>query len=163
VYRGVPLALRDPFMRKAISALSGVVDVVAVTSAWERALGVPAWSGPPTWIHGDLDRRNVLVEDGRLTAVIDWGCMAVGDPAYDAIAGWSLFAGESREAFRVALEVDDATWERTRGLVLSGGVFGLVTFHPDGTVEGVPYYEETNPVIVDASRRALQDALGDDE
>jgi aminoglycoside phosphotransferase (APT) family kinase protein len=107
--RGLPLARRDAATREAIAQLDGVVDGPAVTAAWEAALLAPTWQRPGVWIHGDLLSGNVLVDGrGRLSAVIDFGCMAVGDPACDVMAAWTLFQAEGREAFRSAIEVDDA-------------------------------------------------------
>ena len=110
--RGVPLMLRDAAMRAAIAEVRGLLDTDAVTAAWEAALEAPEWDRPPVWVHGDLLPGNLLVEQGRLSAVIDFGGLGVGDPACDLMIAWSLFSGESREVFRAALGVDDATWAR---------------------------------------------------
>jgi aminoglycoside phosphotransferase (APT) family kinase protein len=147
--RGIPLSTREEPVREAIAALHGKIDTDAVTAAWEAALRAPAWHGPPVWVHGDLYDGNLLTERGRLNAVIDFGGMGVGDPACDLIAAWSLFAGESREAFRAALNVDDATWARGRGWALSVALIAL------------PYYETTNPVIVANSRHKVREVLAD--
>jgi aminoglycoside phosphotransferase (APT) family kinase protein len=92
-----------------------------MTAAWEAALAAPEWQRPPVWIHGDLDARNLLVEEGRLSAVIDWGGLGVGDPACDVMVAWKVFSAETRNSFRAALSVDDATWARARGWALSQG------------------------------------------
>jgi aminoglycoside phosphotransferase (APT) family kinase protein len=101
------------------------------------------------WIHGDLHGANLLVDDGRLSAVIDFGCLCAGDPAGDLIAAWMYFGSTGRDAFRAALEVDDATWERGRGWALSIGLIAL------------PYYRETNPVFAGIADRAITEALAD--
>jgi aminoglycoside phosphotransferase (APT) family kinase protein len=149
--RGVPLAMRDAPTRAAIAALHGKVDAGAATAAWEAALRSPVWDGPPAWLHGDLYPSNLLVARGRLSAVIDFGCLGVGDPACDLAPAWMLFSGESREAFRAALGVDHATWARGRGWALSLGLMAL------------PYYWETNPVLVASARRAIDQVLADHE
>jgi aminoglycoside phosphotransferase (APT) family kinase protein len=145
--RGVPLAERDEDTRAAIAALDGVVDVSAVTAAWDEALRAPEWDGPLVWIHGDLAEGNLVVRDGRLVAVIDFGGLAVGDPACDLMIAWTLFSGESREAFRAELSIDDAMWARGRGWALS---WALVF---------VPYYLETNPVGVRAALETIDRVL----
>ena len=117
--RGVPLAARDASTRAAITALHGRVDTGAAIVTWEAALRAPVWDGPPIWIHGDLYPANLLVAGGRLSAVIDFGCLGVGDPACDLIPAWMLFSGASRGVFRAALGVDNATWARGRGWALS--------------------------------------------
>jgi aminoglycoside phosphotransferase (APT) family kinase protein len=148
-FRGVPLALRDSYTRTALDALHGVIDVDAATAAWDAALQVPAWHGPSVWIHGDLASGNLLAVEGRLRAVIDFGCLGVGDPASDLIVAWNLFSGESRDVYRAALAVDDATWARGRGLALSVSLVAL------------PYYLRTNPVIVADSLHTIREVLSD--
>ena len=148
--RGVPLARRDAATREAIAQLDGVVDSPAVNAAWQAAVRAPTWRRRGVWIHGDLLSGNVLVDaSGRLSAVIDFGCMAVGDPACDVMAAWTLFEAEGREAFRSAIEVDDATWARGRGWALS---FALIA---------LPYYMHTNPVFVRDARHVIREVLAD--
>lgn len=145
--RGVPLAERDAATRIAIDQLGSLIDARAVLAAWEAALAAPAWDGPPIWSHGDIQPGNLLVRDGRLSAVIDFGCLGVGDPACDLMIAWTLFRGESRDRFRAALAVDAATWARGRGWALSVALIAL------------PYYLSTNPAIVELSRRAIAEVL----
>ncbi len=102
-------------MQAMIAALDGLLDTAPITAAWEAALAAPGWDRPPVWVHGDPAPGNLLVRDGRLSAVIDFGTLAVGDPAVDLIAAWQVVAPEARDAFRAALGVDDATWARGRG------------------------------------------------
>ncbi len=149
--RGVPLAMRDTYTREAIAALRGMIDVGAVTAAWEAALRAPEWNRSPVWFHGDLLPGNLLVEGGRLSAVIDFGGLGVGDPACDLMIAWGLFSGESREVFRAALAVDEATWVRGRGCALSWALIFI------------PYYLDTNPVGVGSARRVLDEVLADHE
>ena len=89
--RGSPLAVLDQQTRQAIEAAEGLVDREAVTAAWEAALGQPTWNREPVWVHGDIARGNLLVRDGRIRAVIDFGCSGVGDPACDLLVAWDLF------------------------------------------------------------------------
>jgi aminoglycoside phosphotransferase (APT) family kinase protein len=126
--RGVPLAERDAEIRGWLARFDG--DPV-VTAEWERALAAPPWDGPPVWHHGDLDMRNWLVRDGRISGVIDWGAMGVGDPACDVMVAWKLHSSAARDAFRDALPTDDATWERARGWVLSQAVAILAYYTPE--------------------------------
>ena len=76
-----------------------MVDVAAVTAAWDAALQVPAWTGTPLWVHGDLSPQNLLCVDGRLNAVIDWGGLGVGDPACDLLPAWNLLPADARNVF----------------------------------------------------------------
>jgi aminoglycoside phosphotransferase (APT) family kinase protein len=116
-FRGVSLARRDEATRAAIHSLGQAIDSDVAISAWETALRASEWERPPVWIHGDLDSRNLLVEHGRLCAVIDFDGLGVGDPACDVMVAWKLFSREAREIFRTQLSVDDSTWTRSRGEV----------------------------------------------
>jgi aminoglycoside phosphotransferase (APT) family kinase protein len=115
--RGGPVSVWDEQVRQAIDALDGEIPARAVTDGWEAALA-STWSGPPVWVHGDVVGSNLLAVDGRLHAVIDFGCSAVGDPACDLAVAWTLFSGESRSVFRAELGLDQATWDRGRGWAL---------------------------------------------
>jgi aminoglycoside phosphotransferase (APT) family kinase protein len=126
--RGIPLAERDREIRGWLARFDGDREV---TAEWERALSAPAWDGPPVWHHGDLDARNWLVRDGRISGVIDWGSMGIGDPACDVMVAWKLHSPEARDAFREALPTDDATWSRARGWVLSQAVAALAYYTPE--------------------------------
>jgi aminoglycoside phosphotransferase (APT) family kinase protein len=147
--RGVPLVQRDAETRTAIEALHGIVDVDAVAAVWEAALRLPASPGPPVWIHGDLISGNLLFDNGRLIGVIDFGGVGVGDPAGDTMAAWTFLSAETREVFRAALSIDDATWARGRGLALSWALIAL------------PYYMDTFPRIVRDARRTIAEVLAD--
>jgi aminoglycoside phosphotransferase (APT) family kinase protein len=128
--RGAPLHLRDEGTRAAIAlragfanaAMGAMVDADAALRVWEEVLRAPEWDRSPVWFHGDLLPGNLLVAEGRLSAVIDWSGLGVGDPACDLMCAWALFSGPSRQTFRDALAVDDATWARARGQALSQAV-----------------------------------------
>jgi hypothetical protein len=110
--------------------------------------------GSTTSFRGEpLSRRDAepAGPTGRLSAVIDFGCLGVGDPACDVMVAWTYLSAETRGAFRAALPVDDATWARGRGWALS---FGLIA---------LPYYESTNPVLAGIARYAIDEVLADHE
>jgi aminoglycoside phosphotransferase (APT) family kinase protein len=125
--RGIALAERDSAFHYWLQRFEGDPRVV---TEWERALAAPPWDGSPVWHHGDLDCRNWLVRDGRISGVIDWGSMGVGDPACDVMVAWKLHSLEARDAFREALPTDDATWERARGWAVSQAVAALSYYTP---------------------------------
>ncbi|MER8042021.1 aminoglycoside phosphotransferase family protein [Streptomyces sp. NPDC094032] len=148
--RGGPVtAWEEGAMAPAVRDLGadGTLDASVVSAAWESVLRLPQWDGAPVWVHGDLQPGNLLTRDGRLSAVIDFGGVGVGDPACDMIAAWTLFTPETRPLFREAARVDDATWARGRGWALC---WGVVTEH---------YYRELNPVLAGAAHRAWTQAL----
>jgi aminoglycoside phosphotransferase (APT) family kinase protein len=107
----------DGEVRRALEILVDAIDVKSAEAAWNKALE-STWQRPGVWVHGDVAPGNLLVDKGKLIAVIDFGCMGIGDPACDFVIAWTLFKGESRKVFRAALGVDDATWERARGWAL---------------------------------------------
>jgi aminoglycoside phosphotransferase (APT) family kinase protein len=116
-YRGGALANYDAQTREMIAALAGRIDADRAGHVWQEALAA-AWDGRPVWVHGDVTGSNLLLIDGRLSAVIDFGCSAVGDPACDLAIAWTLFHGASRAAFRDSLRLDEGTWARGRGWAL---------------------------------------------
>lgn len=116
-WRGGPLATYDAETRAAISALGDRIDAAAAAAMWEAALAA-TWDGPPVWFHGDVAPGNLLVQGGRLAAVIDFGCCGVGDPACDLVIAWTCFDEAARAAFHAALPLDAACWSRARGWAL---------------------------------------------
>ena len=115
--RGSAIDTLDAQTRSSIRLLADDIDAAAVTKGWDAAL-TGNWNRSPVWVHGDVTASNLLVADGRLRAVIDFGCAAVGDPACDLVMMWTFFTGESAQTFRNALSFDDATWARARGWAL---------------------------------------------
>ena len=147
--RGGPLAAKDADVRAAIASLEGEVDIPKVTAAWESSLDAPPYQDKPVLIHADLAPGNMLVKDGKLTAVIDFGALTTGDSACDLMVAWNYLTSETRPIFRAALSVDGATWARGRGWALSVALIAL------------PYYLNTNPQIVATSRRTIDEVLQD--
>lgn len=150
--RGVPLRNLDERVRAAIKECGSRIDQRSVGLAWDRSLE-QSQASTLTWIHGDLMPGNILQHQGQLTAVIDWGTIAIGDPAVDLIPAWQLF-GRSRSAraqFReiatAGLPEPDAAWERGRGWTLAQALIAL------------PYYWDRWPQFARASQRRIAVAL----
>jgi aminoglycoside phosphotransferase (APT) family kinase protein len=128
-HRGGPLHVYDAEVRKSLVLLDTRIDVQAATEVWEAALST-SWCMPPVWFHGDVANANLLVENGSLSAVIDFGTSGIGDPACDLAITWHLFEGASRNAFRHARPLDKGTWGRGRGwtlwkaLIVAAGMAG---------------------------------------
>ncbi|HEX4722198.1 MAG TPA: aminoglycoside phosphotransferase family protein [Pseudonocardiaceae bacterium] len=147
-YRGVSIRTRDPYFLEWAAKAADLVDTSALIAAWRRALAAPEWDGPPVWSHGDLLPGNVLVRDGRLAAVIDFGAAGVGDPACDALAAWTLFDADARAVFRAAGDFDDGMWARGRGWALN-------------FVSALTHYRDTNPILAAIARRAIDAVLAE--
>jgi aminoglycoside phosphotransferase (APT) family kinase protein len=124
-YRGASPGHYDEETRGCLAALGGRIDAAKATAVWNAAL-TAEWCGPPVWFHGDIASGNLLVADKKLTAVIDFGTCGVGDPACDLVIAWTMFSGDSRQAFRSAVDQDDATWARARGWALWKAALTLV-------------------------------------
>ena len=144
-----PLRELDAATRSAIESSRGVIDTETVSAAWARLLETAPWNGELVWIHGDLLKSNLLVQDGRLCAVIDFGGVGIGDPAADVVPAWSVFNAVGREVFRQALDVDDDTWARARGYALQQALMII------------PYYPKTNPEFVTMAKRTVNEVLAD--
>lgn len=123
-FRGAPPAHYDEETRRCLKSLEGRIDTVAAAAVWDAALEAE-WKGEPVWFHGDVAAGNLLVADGLLAAVIDFGTSGVGDPACDLVIAWTMFSGESRRSFRSAVGQDDGVWARARGWVLWKALLGL--------------------------------------
>ncbi|MGX9919299.1 aminoglycoside phosphotransferase family protein [Streptomyces sp. NPDC002248] len=144
--RGIPLAGRTAGVRKGLAHVDPAARAAALR-VWETAAAAPVWGGPPVWLHGDLHPANILVDHGRISAVIDFGDITSGDPATDLSVAWMLFTAEQRAALRRAYGcADDATWERARGWALALSVVFLS-------------YSADNPLMRGIGERAFRAVL----
>ena len=148
-HRGGSLTAQHEFTLDAIEQLGGLIDADAARSVWDHAVHLPSRGGPDTWIHADLMPGNLLTRNGRLTAVIDFGCAGLGDPSQDLIVAWMLLPAHVRPAFRCAVGVDDPAWLRGRARALS---MALGHLH---------YYKDINPVMADNARYTIREVLDD--
>lgn len=147
--RGAPLQARDARTRAALRQLDDLVDVTRALRIWEDALDAPQWTGPPRLFHGDLLPGNLIVREGRIVGVIDFGMLGAGDPACDLMSAWSQFGGQSRARFHSAVGADEAMWRRARGHALSQAAMYI------------PYYRHTNPAGARIALAQLQGVLDD--
>ncbi|NSX86041.1 aminoglycoside phosphotransferase family protein [Agrobacterium tumefaciens] len=116
-HRGGSLSVYDGEAKASAVRLADEVDQALAMEIWQLALS-SHWRKQGVWVHGDIAEGNLLVKDGRLSAVIDFGSSGVGDPSSDLILAWNVLDAESRAVFRRALELDEATWQRGRGWAL---------------------------------------------
>ncbi len=131
--RGVPLGERHEMTLDRIERLEAetspftAAQCAELRRRWERYVALPDWDGPPMWLHADLHPMNLLCEDRRISAVIDFGDITSGDPATDLAIGYSLFGDQDLALFRAAADsavrpIDDAMWERAEGWAMSVGL-----------------------------------------
>ncbi|HEX2746577.1 MAG TPA: aminoglycoside phosphotransferase family protein [Verrucomicrobiales bacterium] len=118
-FRGVPLDERAESVRERAHALQGTIEVERVLEIWENLRTTPVWSGPAMWLHGDMHPANLLIHEGKLSAVIDFGDVTSGDPASDLAVAWTMFGKEDREVFCRTAEVHPDTWRRSAGWALN--------------------------------------------
>lgn len=116
-HRGGDLAIYDKETKQALSLLKGIINTELAHYIWQSATATK-WTKAPVWIHGDISPGNLLVRNGKLAAVIDFGLIASGDPACDLAIAWTLFKGKCRERLRETLNLDAATWLRGAGWAL---------------------------------------------
>jgi aminoglycoside phosphotransferase (APT) family kinase protein len=135
-YRGASPKIYDAQTRDAITQLLGIIDTDAATAVWDKATS-SEWHRKPVWIHGDLAAGNILIKNGLLTAVIDFGVMGIGDPACDLVIAWTLFKGESREVFQQAVGLDTDTWARARGWALWKALITLAPLEDTMSTEAI--------------------------
>jgi aminoglycoside phosphotransferase (APT) family kinase protein len=143
--RGVPLVELDKETKEALINLEEDMYTKPLALLWEELSNTPCWNQSPVWMHGDLLPGNILIQNNRLSAVIDFADVGLGDPACDLIVAWSLLNSSSRAIFRNYLvNIDEHTWQRGKGWALSIAVIIL------------PYYKNTNPVLASVARRIIQ-------
>jgi aminoglycoside phosphotransferase (APT) family kinase protein len=145
--RGVALQERDAQTRAAIAAIADEFDTAALLRGWSKALAAKPYEGPLRLIHGDLAASNILIKDERLSGVIDWGGLAVGDPACDLMLAWNFLEEPWRGLFRIASGANNDDWQRGLGWALSVAAIQL------------PYYRDTSPTIATAARATLTAVL----
>ncbi|MEL4317698.1 aminoglycoside phosphotransferase family protein [Leifsonia sp. YIM 134122] len=134
-----------PSVRASIDAIADLVDAPSLRRLWDDSLAAAPWTGEPVWTHGDLLSGNLLVEDDRLSGVLDIACAGVGDPACDLLAAWSILQPRARARLRALLGVDDETWRRGRGWAVAQASIALA------------YYRDTFPQMANTSLHMLRE------
>jgi aminoglycoside phosphotransferase (APT) family kinase protein len=147
-HRGGSLSVYDTEARQSIDILANEIDVAAVTEVWNTALAT-SWQGPPAWVHGDVAAGNLLVNDRRLCAVIDFGCAGVGDPSSDLVIAWTFLDRATRKKFRSAIALDLETWNRARGWAIWKALITLA------------HLRDTSPIKANEARQTIRNILDD--
>jgi aminoglycoside phosphotransferase (APT) family kinase protein len=158
-YRGASPAHYDDETRRSLAVLDGRIDTEGASAVWDAAL-TATWQGPPVWFHGDIASGNLLVRNGKLAAVIDFGTSGVGDPACDLVIAWTMFSGDSREAFRSTVGQDRAMWARARGWALWKALICLAEDLDTNAKQTAEHGRVINEVLADHERFGLPATVG---
>lgn len=148
-FRGAHLSVYNEQVMTALQKLSDILPTYKIRKIWENAV-LTKWEKPPVWLHGDIAPGNLLVEDGRLCGIIDFGIMGIGDPACDYAMAWTFFDSQSRKYFLQGL--DAGTVDRARGWALWKA---LITYRSSQTsvAENAKY---TINEIISENKESLQ-------
>ena len=152
-FRGGALGTYEEETLRAIDALGDEVPADVVMRVWEDAMST-AWDRAPVWLHGDVATGNLLVRDGRLGAVLDFGSSGVGDPACDMVIAWTFLSGPSRDRFRAEVGVDAGTWSRGRGWALWKALISLVGHLERNAPDAALARRDIEEVLADHAREA---------
>ena len=147
-FRGGPLGTYEEETIAAIDALADEIPVEDVKRLWADA-NASCWEREPVWIHGDVAASNLLVRDGRLAAVLDFGSSGVGDPACDTVIAWTFLSGSSRDRFRAERDLDPGTWSRGRGWALWKALITLAGRLESGAPEAAAPRREIARLVAD--------------
>lgn len=115
---------------------------------WRGLIDIEPWNGNRVWIHADLLKPNLIVNNGKLAAIIDFGSAGVGDPAFDAVAAWTVLSSETRALFKTLLNFDEHAWLRAKAYAL----------HQAALI--IPYYRESNPAFACQAMNTIDNILG---
>lgn len=150
-YRGDHPSVYDAEARESIVKLEDIIDNEMATAVWEKAIQ-SRWDAQPVWIHGDFSSGNFLVTHEKVAAIIDFGCMGIGDPACDLVIAWTFFSGESRNAFQSSLILDPDTWARARGWALWKACLELLKLKDTNNPEAIRQQKIIDDVIKEHSQ-----------
>ncbi len=135
-WRGDHVSVYDKGAREQIAELAEIIDAGQALALWDHACATK-WNKPPIWIHGDFAIGNILMDGGKLSAVIDFGGAAVGDPACDLVIAWTYLSGKAREAFISEIDLDEDTWLRGRAWALWKATFELCQIADKNSAEAL--------------------------
>lgn len=148
-WRGDHVSVYDQQTRSQIAELKDSIDSHRALALWEKALS-SRWSKTPVWIHGDFASGNILIKDGKLSGIIDFGGIGIGDPACDLVILWTFLEGKSREVFRRSIGLDTDTWTRARGWALWKATFELCQRNDKNDQASMTQQRIINDVLDDA-------------
>ena len=147
-YRGDSPFVYDAETRAAIKELNDIINVDAVMTIWEKAIA-SKWREDLVWVHGDFSAGNLIIKDKKLVAVIDFGCMGVGDPACDLVIAWTFLTSKSRKIFKSNLCLDSDTWVRAQGWALWKALITIVALKDKTCPEAINQQQIINDILND--------------
>ncbi len=147
-WRGDHVSVYDKGAKEQIAKLTGIIDTEKAIDLWERACNT-RWSKPPVWIHGDYAIGNMLMRNGKLSAIIDFGGMGMGDPACDLVIAWGFLEGKSREIFINEMNLDKDIWARAKAWALWKATFVLCELEDKNSADAIKQLQIINEVISD--------------
>lgn len=147
-YRGAHVSVYDKGARSQIEQLSGLIDRDKAMMLWEQAM-LTKWQKPPVWIHGDFSSSNILIQDNKLSGVIDFGGMGIGDPACDLVIAWTFLKDRSREVFKQNVSMDEDTWLRARAWCLWKATFELCNITDKTSLDALRQKQIISDVLSD--------------
>jgi aminoglycoside phosphotransferase (APT) family kinase protein len=145
-YRGAHPSVYDAAAKADIATLKTIIDADNALAVWNKAIA-SKWHLPPLWIHGDFASGNILLNNNTITAIIDFGCMGVGDPACDLVIAWTFLNKKSRKIFKEHLDLDANTWARARGWALWKAGFELAGYADKTSVEALQKQQIISEVL----------------
>ncbi len=145
-YRGASPKVYDEEARSAIKSLRDFIDTDRAAAIWEKAIS-SKWDKPPVWIHGDLAPGNILIKNKKLSAVIDFSGICVGDPACDLVIAWNSFTTMARQIFKDNVGLDADTWERAKGWALWKAMITLASLEDKTSLEAIKQLQIINEVV----------------
>ncbi|MBA3954913.1 phosphotransferase [Candidatus Dependentiae bacterium] len=135
-YRGGNLSVYDSEVKQSLEQLKRIIDSDKIVDLWGAAIQT-YWNKKPVWLHGDLSAGNIILRNNTLVAIIDFGCMAIGDPACDLVIAWNFLDKKSRELFKAHLNLDSDTWLRAKGWALWKALITLASLKDKSSPEAI--------------------------
>ncbi|MCF6767594.1 aminoglycoside phosphotransferase family protein [Thiotrichales bacterium 19S11-10] len=150
-WRGDHVSVYDEGARNQIANLVGIIDSNKALDLWEQACATK-WERSPVWIHGDFAVGNILIKDNKLSGVIDFGGIAMGDPACDLVIAWTFLKGNSRRIFQEAMELDNETWLRAKAWALWKATYELCNSPNKSSMDVTLQIKIINEILDDLER-----------
>lgn len=145
-WRGDHVSVYEKGVKEQMALLSGIIDNQKAMNLWQRACNT-RWNKPPVWVHGDFAIGNMLIQGGKLSAIIDFGGVAVGDPACDLVIAWTYLSRKARDIFIHEMDLDEDTWLRARAWALWKSTYELCQIEDKNSPEGLRHKRIIEDVI----------------